>query len=61
MNQNINHCPQCEGNVFYPMLVGWKSGEPKTLCAHEFHREWLDMAFHPSIWRVIKSWFQRYK
>jgi hypothetical protein len=49
-------CPQCRSNnSMYPMFVG-VPGHPeiRALCANEFHREWLDLAIHPTLWKFIK-------
>lgn len=35
-------CPGCNGDRDYPMLV---SQEPRALCAHFCHRQFMDFAF----------------
>lgn len=36
-------CTACDGDYDYPMLV---SREPRALCAHFCHKQFMDFAFH---------------
>lgn len=48
-------CSQCSSDATYPMLMN--CADPRTLCASNFHDEWYDFAFRPTLWKLIKRWW----
>jgi len=49
-------CPQCGSNSpTYPMLINVRN--PRTLCADEFHREFLRLT-RPTLGMVLLYWWR---